>query len=594
MYLSSKSKLLLLLSSLAISFSTAGAEAQETPESNPAPVSSSTPCLVRAWVRAPDLVPGEIIEGDTRIKLEGDCPSVESYSLGLRFKERLFRKIRNPDAPLPQRPTAKTNSTARFGPRPLDVWEVEPHHWRSPRPEYDEDAWKQYESAVKAKELWDLHEEERLGFEAKTPLTTTGNDGTVPRVFVQTFSLLIPYTNYPPTLDHRIVRYTNLPGDRNIVNTESIYEYFAEIRWSNGTRQEVLAGMTAFAPVVRTEVLEKETFTFSLHNSRPSSDSEVIDGSLGSNYSAKIELPSGLQIQPGSAPNLTVTIFRSGYTNRTDKPLSVCLSHDGHVHSSVREPGFPYENTHPLRQLSVTAPDPIISHAQWSNPCPSVVFPEPKHHDVDEGVLEVTASYPVSVPLRTTGAAFVDFEGYYASQGNHLSVFMYVRRDPREPLSARERERMTIMRSRNPSYDADDYDWLPWTDEHMGTMPRTVHGNISLSIPSPHVDFAGEPPVHYLSPTGDVRAPIFVDPKTVDELRALSLEERDALAPLVHPRVSVTPRGEESFERYFTRGTSRVIYVGETWAKKVLPKLPGGSQALKTYQAHGEPLLVQV
>ncbi|KIJ07150.1 hypothetical protein PAXINDRAFT_103079 [Paxillus involutus ATCC 200175] len=131
---------------------------------------------------------------------------------------------------------------------------------------------------------------------------------------------------------------------------------------------------------------------------------------------------------------------------------------------------------------------------------------------------------------------------------------MYVQRYAREPLSARERERMTIMRSRNPSYDPDDYNWLPWTDEHIGMMPGTVHGNISLSIPSPHVDFAGEPPVHYLSPTGDVRAPIFVDPKTVDALHALSLEERDALAPVAHPRVSVTPRGEESFDRYSYEG----------------------------------------
>ncbi|KAF8832962.1 hypothetical protein BDN67DRAFT_1073021 [Paxillus ammoniavirescens] len=83
MYLSSKSRLLLLLSSSVISFSVTGAEAQQTARQNLETENSSKPCRVHAWVRAPDLVPGEIIEGDTRIELEGECPTVERYSFGL-------------------------------------------------------------------------------------------------------------------------------------------------------------------------------------------------------------------------------------------------------------------------------------------------------------------------------------------------------------------------------------------------------------------------------------------------------------------------------------------------------------------------------
>ena len=51
-------------------------------------------CRARAWVRAPDLEPGEILQGDVRIKLDADCSDVSSYSIGLRFMERSWVKTR--------------------------------------------------------------------------------------------------------------------------------------------------------------------------------------------------------------------------------------------------------------------------------------------------------------------------------------------------------------------------------------------------------------------------------------------------------------------------------------------------------------------
>jgi hypothetical protein len=55
---------------------------------------AEAPCRARAWVRAPDLEPGELVQGDVKVKLDGACDDVSSYSLGLRFAERSWVKTR--------------------------------------------------------------------------------------------------------------------------------------------------------------------------------------------------------------------------------------------------------------------------------------------------------------------------------------------------------------------------------------------------------------------------------------------------------------------------------------------------------------------
>ena len=56
------------------------------------PHSPELECSIQAWVRAPDLAPGTIIQGDARLKATAGCATVESALLGLRFKERSFVK----------------------------------------------------------------------------------------------------------------------------------------------------------------------------------------------------------------------------------------------------------------------------------------------------------------------------------------------------------------------------------------------------------------------------------------------------------------------------------------------------------------------
>jgi len=58
------------------------------------PSNAPSQCQAHAWVRAPDMVPGEVIAGDVKIKLSGPCTGAESYTLGLRYKEKVFSRLR--------------------------------------------------------------------------------------------------------------------------------------------------------------------------------------------------------------------------------------------------------------------------------------------------------------------------------------------------------------------------------------------------------------------------------------------------------------------------------------------------------------------
>lgn len=54
------------------------------------PAASETgDCQIKAWVRAPDLVPSQVIHGEVRVRVMEECiGKVAKYELGLRFRER--------------------------------------------------------------------------------------------------------------------------------------------------------------------------------------------------------------------------------------------------------------------------------------------------------------------------------------------------------------------------------------------------------------------------------------------------------------------------------------------------------------------------
>jgi hypothetical protein len=80
---------------------------------------------------------------------------------------------RREDAPIPKMPKLTFNWTVSNS----DLFRVGPlQNFRSP--DYNETEWRAYESLVQNKDLWSMHEEERIAFAIKNPLAGVGRTGT--------------------------------------------------------------------------------------------------------------------------------------------------------------------------------------------------------------------------------------------------------------------------------------------------------------------------------------------------------------------------------------------------------------------------------
>ena len=57
-------------------------------------------CDIRAWTRAPDLIPGHTIPAETRLNMNGSaCKDVIGWEMGMRMKERAIIKIKYVQSP---------------------------------------------------------------------------------------------------------------------------------------------------------------------------------------------------------------------------------------------------------------------------------------------------------------------------------------------------------------------------------------------------------------------------------------------------------------------------------------------------------------
>jgi hypothetical protein len=134
------------------------------------------------------------------------------------------------------------------------------------------------------------------------------------RNFTTRFGVLVPNTNYPPGLDCRVgfvpeggendvrtffIDFILCSVSLQIIFSESIYEYFVEIGFSNGTTSEIPAGMTAFTPFY----LPPENNTPNVVNVSLSptpthcgSNMKSSVDRLRSNYTIEVHFPEGAHV----------------------------------------------------------------------------------------------------------------------------------------------------------------------------------------------------------------------------------------------------------------------------------------------------------
>ncbi|KAG2036007.1 hypothetical protein BDR03DRAFT_961029 [Suillus americanus] len=524
------------------------------------------------------MVPGEVIAGDVKIKLSGPCTGAESYTLGLRYKEKVFWKLRREDAPIPKMPKRTYNLTVSNS----DLFRVRPfQNFKSP--DYNEAEWKAYESSVQNKDLWSIHEEERIAFEIKSPLVTD----PLSTNFTTQFGVLIPNTNYPPALDCRGGFMPN-GGANDMTSSESIYEYFVEIGFSNGTTSEIPAGMTAFTPLHLLTESNAPSVNVSLppqparshFNMKPSVDR------LWSNYTVELSFPEGAHVYQNSFVNFTAIVHRTGYTNQTDIPVELCAfsASDVKWHSEeLQNRPWPFPpfigalvpSIVPAQHSGVyqlATPYPVFS------PCREIKFaatPAPLTH---ESHVFSASSEPLSLSLYVGHNAVPDFSMYYQKLGHRMDLNLHVVPDPSEPWD-NEFEKIHWEKQ---IADPDEFDWVPWMPPTQ-TRRRFLSGkaNVLSVIATQKQGPVRSTPVHYLS--DKARQPVFVDSSDIADLRLMLPEERDLIAPLTQPSVNVFAKGEEIPRRYFTSGDTRYpIYVGDTWVKKVLPMVAEGQRERDT------------
>ncbi|KAG1774437.1 hypothetical protein EV702DRAFT_1240561 [Suillus placidus] len=477
------------------------------------------------------MVPGDVIAGDVRIKLNGPCADAESYGLGLRYKEKIFWRLS------PHTKYSTMHST-------LDAFRHRMPFQNFGNLIYNEMQFRTLEWQDKGLPR-SVHEEERIAFEIKTPLVGINGADPLPRNFTSPFGILVPNTNYPPGLDYRrsVWRYI---GNADAIYSESIYEYFVEIRFSNGTISEIPAGVTAFTPFHLSTEDETSSVNVSLAPAGLGSNSQSCKRSvdrLRSNYTVEVSFPEGAHIDQISENSQELKSRSQTFTPFLEALVPSIVS------SMVPS----------MEQSRRFAVPPPPSHSS----CREIKFAVTPSDLTHKGHISSTSSKPLSLSLPL-GHNFVhEFSTYYQKLGHRVILDLRVKPDPSEPWEhefEKERwERQTV------GMDETNFDWVPWLSP-VQTRRRYLDGHARLPVVS--MQNQRPVPVHYLS--DEARQPVFVNVSDIADLRSMTPEERDLLTPFTQPFIRVFAKGEELLNRYFTDCIGQPIYVGDTWLNKVL------------------------
>ncbi|KAG2363433.1 hypothetical protein BDR07DRAFT_1460314 [Suillus spraguei] len=462
--------------------------------------------------RAPDMVPGEVITGDVKIKLSGPCIDAESYTLGLRYK-KIILELRHPtDGKMRQFENAQLTYTGTASGRTGTRLIIR---------------------------IWSMHEEERIAFEIKSTLAGAEKTGPLSRNFTSQFGVLVPNTNYPPGLDCRSGS-THKGGATDIISSESIYEYFVEIGFSNGTTSEIRAGITAFTPFYLSTETHAPSINVSLSPApaHPGSNMKPSIDRLRSNYTVEVSFPKGAYVHQNSSVNVTAIVHRTGYRNRTDIPVELCAFSANGIEwrsQELQNRSWPF-----MPSIGALVPSVFVKISGCSqvsrSPCSKIKFaatPVPLTH---ESHIFSMSSEPLSLSLWVHHNAVPDFSTYYQKLGHGVKLNLHIAPDPSEPWD-NESEK---IRWEKQIADADELDWTPSMPIQIPRRLLSGDVNVLSVIPVQKQGPVRSTPVHYLS--DKARQPIFVNASDIADLRLMLPEERDLIAPLAHPSVKVLHR----------------------------------------------------
>jgi hypothetical protein len=277
--------------------------------------------------------------------------------------------------------------------------------------------------------------------------------------------------------------------------------------------------------------------------------------------------------------------------NRTDTPVEICvLPSEDAIEWHPQELKTQFQT--PRDNIRALVPPMQLVYPSRRSSCREINFTAAATDLTQDGHVSSTSLGPLSLSLYADLSTVPDFSTYYQKFGHQVTFRLLVEPDPSVQWENQLEEQQWEWEAEHCEWEAEywenvdmdetDFDWVPWSPSIPMTrtqrpQPRSFIGKVDLSVlPKQKQGPVRLPPVHYLS--DEARQPLFVDVSDINDLRCLmSPDERNLIAPLAQPFIKVFAEGEELGCRYFTAfDWQKPIYVGETWANKVLPVLAEG------------------
>jgi len=517
-------------------------------------------CNIKAWVRAEDLSPNAIVNGDLRIKVDQGCTDeIASVSLELRLDEFSEVKYLKEGATLPALPNCWRMFGA-FG---------DPDHDR-------------YYESLRDPALWIVKAEERTAFKSAVTLIKKFFDYSQP--VIVPFTVAVPNVNYPPAL--RLSGHSFGDSGRE-TNSMHLYRYTALIAFQSGHKVEIPAGYTTFDPVhdaslhtraFSTNVtLEERTQGLRDHLKVCAADTEETI------FEAQVTVEGGNVVGAGDTMKGRVAVHRLTGGSTTAQNISI------HVRS---------ERDHRWAQAQAASADHIEAFRLSNSSFSSAIYrseistSDSQYDDIlrrkgrrnnpwepfSEGALTEQKQY-LDFELKVSEDAVRNFHAYYATSVTSLVITL----DVPYPLA---QGCVFGGEDEEPIDDANHYKEGLWDDctpigqSHKGPgyaltqlvaeIPITLIGAQRLNPGSP-------PPVHYLTP--GVASPVILASSPHSSYK-------DVVFPVSQPIITPEPT-ENTASRLLSPSVSGIMismqdplhpnryhasipYAGILWKKKMM------------------------